>query len=55
MKVQKRTVILSFSIAAYIIAHRKKEAKVIIIHRCGDHLYHNWQMVSGKLDIGENA
>jgi dATP pyrophosphohydrolase len=47
--------IKSYCIAAYICKIEDKQAKYLLIRRCGKHLNGNWQMVSGRLEKGEKA
>lgn len=45
----------SFSIASFIVKLNEDGVKYLIIKRSSDSLYGNWQMVSGKVEPGENA
>ncbi len=49
------TTITSTTVAAFIVAHRHQDPKVLLLRRCSPTLFHNWQMISGKLEPGESA
>lgn len=54
-KVNQEIPIKSFSIAAFILKIVDGESKYLIIKRSSKVFYGCWQMVSGKLELGENA
>lgn len=54
-QIREEIPIKSFSIAAFIVKKTSHGVKYLIIRRSSETLNGNWQMVSGKLEEGENA
>lgn len=54
-QIREEIPIKSFSIAAFILKETSEGVKYLMIRRSSETLNGNWQMVSGKLERGENA
>lgn len=55
ISIRQEVPIKSFSIAAFIVKREQGGVKYLLLHRCGEYLNDNWQMVSGKVEKGETA
>ncbi len=55
MEIKQEIPVKSFAVAVYLIHRKKNTLSTLLLRRSGDYLYHNWQMVSGRVEKGEKA
>lgn len=55
MNILQEIPVKSFAVAAFIIHREAKGLRTLLLRRAGEYLYHNWQMISGRIEKGETA